>query len=161
MTDAEKLLWEYLRDKQLGVRFRRQHPIGPYIVDFATISGRVAIEVDGSTHTDFDKEAVRDAELVSRGWRVLHFRNADVFGEPGRVVSLIRRVVEKRADSVLPRSEAEPPSSPLSPAPSSPLPRREAESLSSPLPRSEAEWEGYGEGGSQHLRGDGTLGNEP
>ncbi|NNF87641.1 MAG: endonuclease domain-containing protein [Acidimicrobiia bacterium] len=145
MTDAEKLLWEYLRDKQLGVRFRRQHPIGPYIVDFATFSGRVAIEVDGSTHTDFEKEAVRDAELVSRGWRVLHFRNADVFGEPGRVVSLIRRVVEKRTEVVLPRSEAGPPSSPPS----------------SPLPRSEAEWEGYGEGGSQHLRGDGTLGNEP
>jgi len=101
MTDAERLLWEFLRDRQLGVRFRRQHPIGPHIVDFATFSGRVAIEIDGPTHRDFDKEAIRDADLVNRGWHVMHFRNADVYGETNRVVSLIRRVVEKRSDSPL------------------------------------------------------------
>ena len=59
MTDAERLLWEHLRDRQLGVRFRRQHPIGPHIVDFATFSGRVVIEIDSPTHRDFDKEAIR------------------------------------------------------------------------------------------------------
>jgi very-short-patch-repair endonuclease len=98
MTDAERLLWEHLRDRQLGVRFRRQHPIGPHIVDFATFSGRVVVEIDGPTHRDFDKEAIRDADLVKRGWHVMHFRNADVYGETSRVVSLIRRVVEKRSD---------------------------------------------------------------
>ncbi len=112
MTEPEKLLWERLRDRQLGVRFRRQHPIGKYIVDFATFSGRVAVEIDGPTHTDFDKEAIRDAELVRRGWRVLRFRNADVYGDTDRVVSLIARVVEKRSDAPVTRGEADPPSAP-------------------------------------------------
>jgi very-short-patch-repair endonuclease len=101
MTDAERLLWEHLRDRQLGVRFRRQHPIGPHIVDFATFSGRVVVEIDGPTHRDFDKDAIRDAELVARGWKVLRFRNADVYGDTRAVVALIRRVVEKRSDSPL------------------------------------------------------------
>ena len=108
MTDAERLLWERLRDRQLGVRFRRQHPVGPYIVDFATFSGRIAIEVDGPTHRDWEKEAIRDAELVKRGWRVLRFRNADVYSDTNQVVSLIRRVVEKRSASVPhPRNEGD------------------------------------------------------
>ena len=97
MTDAEKLLWYRLRDKQLGVRFRRQHPIGPYIVDFAAPTGRVVIEIDGPTHRDFEKDALRDADLVSRGWRMLRFGNFDVFGDTNQVVSFIRRVVEKRS----------------------------------------------------------------
>ena len=99
MTDAEQELWERLRDRQLGVKFRRQHPIGPYIVDFAAPTGRVVIEVDGPTHRDYDADALRDADLVSRGWKVLRFRNHDVYGELNRVVSLIRRVVEKRVPS--------------------------------------------------------------
>ena len=62
MTDAERKLWRALRDKQLdGRRFRRQHPIGPYVVDFVCLERRLVIEVDGSQHgepeqTTFDQQ---------------------------------------------------------------------------------------------------------
>ncbi len=80
-TDAEGLLWHYLRNNQLdGHRFRRQHPIGPYIVDFACLARKILIELDGSQHAkrqDDDKK--RDAFLRARGYRVLRFWNNEVF----------------------------------------------------------------------------------
>ena len=52
MTDAESLLWHYLRQEKLGVRFRRQHIIGDYIVDFISLKQRLVIEVDGGYHNE-------------------------------------------------------------------------------------------------------------
>lgn len=80
-TDAEGLLWHYLRHNQLdGHRFRRQHPIGPYIVDFACLVRKVLIEIDGSQHAERqDDDKKRDAFLHARGYRVLRFWNNDVF----------------------------------------------------------------------------------
>lgn len=80
-TDAEGLLWHYLRHNQLdGHRFRRQHPIGPYIVDFACLSRKILIELDGSQHAERqDDDKKRDAFLLARGYRVLRFWNNDVF----------------------------------------------------------------------------------
>src|ERR1700704_6604658 len=78
----EVLLWDCLRKHGVaGLRFRRQHPIGPYILDFYCPSARLAIEVDGFAH-DTVAEAHRDARrqewLAQRGVRVLHLRASDV-----------------------------------------------------------------------------------
>ena len=80
-TDAEGLLWHYLRNNQLdGHRFRRQHPIGPYIVDFACLARKILIELDGSQHAERqDNDKKRDAFLRARGYRVLRFWNNEVF----------------------------------------------------------------------------------
>jgi len=83
MTDAEIVLWSRLRMRAAGgVRFRRQHPIGPYIADFACVMPRLVIEVDGDTHsTDAELEHDRKREhyLKLRGWRVFRVTNEDVY----------------------------------------------------------------------------------
>ncbi|MBL8550490.1 MAG: endonuclease domain-containing protein [Hyphomonadaceae bacterium] len=83
MTRAEILLWTILRRGQLaGARFRRQHPIGPYIADFACISAKLVIELDGATHWSREQQAYdarRTKYLGRRGWRVVRFLNNDVF----------------------------------------------------------------------------------
>ena len=80
MTLAEKKLWQAMRGKQLdGLRFRRQHPIGPYIADFACIDKSLVIELDGGQHQDqvaYDEQ--RTAFMVQQGWQVLRFWNNDV-----------------------------------------------------------------------------------
>lgn len=82
-TDAEKFLWNKLRNRQLeGIKFRRQEPIGKYFVDFVSIEKKVVVELDGGQHNeenvhDIDKK--RDEWLVLQGFRVLRFWNNDVF----------------------------------------------------------------------------------
>jgi very-short-patch-repair endonuclease len=82
MTDAEHALWACLRRKHLGgYRFRRQHPIAQYVLDFYCPAVRLAVEVDGGQHgTDSGRErdAARTAFLKARGIRVLRFWNSDV-----------------------------------------------------------------------------------
>jgi very-short-patch-repair endonuclease len=79
-TDAERVLWKHLRMRQLGAfKFRRQQPIGPYIVDFICFEQRLIIELDGGQHTDqvqYDEK--RSAWLKERGYRVLRYWNHDV-----------------------------------------------------------------------------------
>ncbi len=93
-TAAEKRLWLRLRRRQLeGRKFRRQHPIGPFIVDFYCAGERMAIELDGSIHDDplrwaYDEE--REAYIQARGIRVLRFRNEDVMGQIEVVLEAIR-----------------------------------------------------------------------
>ena len=91
MTDAERLLWRALRSKQLnGHRFRRQHPIGRFITDFACIEQKMAIELDGGQHQEqlaYDEQ--RTASLLAHGWRVLRFWNNDVFDNLDGVLSII------------------------------------------------------------------------
>ncbi len=80
MTDAERLLWRAIRAKQLdGYRFRRQHPIGHYILDFACLDKKCVIELDGGQHQDqvaYDER--RTLFLKMQGWQVLRFWNNDV-----------------------------------------------------------------------------------
>ena len=80
MTNVERLLWQALRGKQLnGYRFRRQHPIGKYIADFACIAQRIVIELDGGQHQEqceYDEQ--RTAFFRVGGWQVLRFWNNDV-----------------------------------------------------------------------------------
>ncbi|AZO09019.1 endonuclease domain-containing protein [Mesorhizobium sp. M3A.F.Ca.ET.080.04.2.1] len=82
MTDAELKLWNELRAHRLmGMSFRRQLPIGPYIVDFACAAHRIIVEVDGSQHADADhlrSDEARSAYLSASGWTILRFWNDDV-----------------------------------------------------------------------------------
>jgi very-short-patch-repair endonuclease len=95
LTDAERRLWTHLRQNQLdGHRFRRQVPIGPYIVDFACLSARVLIEVDGGQHTDaLHYDAARSAWLEARGYQVLRFWNNDVLSNTDGVLMVIRETL--------------------------------------------------------------------
>ena len=98
MTNHELALWRRLNRNQLGVHFRRQHPIGTFIVDFAAHQARLVVEVDGATHEDLDREALRDQELIDRGWRVIHFTNQEVEEHLEEVVARIKRAVEPPGD---------------------------------------------------------------
>ena len=81
-TSAERRLWRQLRElKQVGFKFRQQVPIDHFIVDFACLSERLIIEVDGGTHstdTELRRDRVREAYLTDQDFRVLRFWNADV-----------------------------------------------------------------------------------
>ncbi len=79
-TPAERQLWACLRGKQLGgFRFRRQHPIGPFIVDFCCLSPRLAIEIDGDSHAEqVEYDESRTAYLEECGYAVIRFTNQDV-----------------------------------------------------------------------------------
>ncbi len=72
-TDAERALWFHLRDRRLGgLKFRRQHPIGPYTVDFACVEARLIVELDGGQHLDArSRDALRTVFLEAQGWRVI------------------------------------------------------------------------------------------
>ena len=74
-TDAERLLWAHLRDRRLVTyKFRRQHPLGPYIVDFVCLKQRLVVEVDGGQHTaNAASDEQRDAWLASQGFGVVRF----------------------------------------------------------------------------------------
>ena len=88
MTPPEVLLWQQLRGGALGRRFRRQHAVGPYILDFYCADGKLAIEVDGFAHDAAEQmrhDAVRTAWLNERGIRVLRVPAADVLHPERRV----------------------------------------------------------------------------
>ncbi|MEE8563439.1 MAG: endonuclease domain-containing protein [Alphaproteobacteria bacterium] len=96
-TDAERKLWEVLRNRQLeGHRIRRQAPIGRYIADFVCFERKLVVEVDGGQHaTDRDRDAARTAWLESQGFRVLRFWNNDVLGNIGGVAQTICKALEE------------------------------------------------------------------
>jgi len=94
-TDAERRMWSALRDRRLSrFKFRRQHPIGHYIVDFACTVHRVVIALDGSQHADNTGDARRTAWLKSRGWRVVRFWNSDVLGNTNGVIEIILGILQ-------------------------------------------------------------------
>lgn len=84
MTKAEVFLWMQLHRRALsGARFRRQHPIGPYIADFACPAAKLVVEVDGATHwmpEELAHDAQRTKYIESKGWTVLRVTNLDVYG---------------------------------------------------------------------------------
>jgi very-short-patch-repair endonuclease len=92
MTSAERLLWWKLKEQQLGWKFRRQAPAGPFVLDFACVEIRLAIEVDGATHgseeqRDYDDRRTR--YLEAEGWRVIRFSNDEIFKNLRGVVESI------------------------------------------------------------------------
>jgi very-short-patch-repair endonuclease len=91
-TDAEQRLWSALRDRRRrGYRFRRQHPIGNYIADFACTRHRLMVEADGGQHAENEDDRRRTASLESEGWRVLRFWNNDILGNTEGVIEAILR----------------------------------------------------------------------
>src|SRR5207237_1976950 len=95
MTDAEVRLWMRLRMDQIeGCRFRRQVPMGPYVVDFACFKARLVIEVDGGQHAAaVEQDDRRSGWLMARGFRVLRFWNTDVLQDTDGVLDSIRAAI--------------------------------------------------------------------
>ena len=90
MTDAERLLWNHLRGHRLsGQKFRRQQPIGPYIVDFVHFGSRLIVECDGGQHNDSPRDRRRDAWLRQQGFAVMRFWNHEIMNETESVLSAI------------------------------------------------------------------------
>lgn len=88
-TEAEKLLWRKIQHEQIGVKFRRQHPVPPYIVDFYCPDFRLVIEVDGGQHNENKRDDVRTEYLENLGYKVLRFWNNDVLGNIDGVLQII------------------------------------------------------------------------
>ncbi len=89
-TDAEMKLWFAVRDRRLaGHKFVRQESIGPYIADLVCRDCKLAIEIDGGQHAENPRDQVRDAYLVSEGYRVLRFWNSDVLTNMNGVLETI------------------------------------------------------------------------
>ncbi len=96
-TDAERRLWSALRDRRLsGYRFRRQFPIGRFIVDFACTKHRLIVEADGSQHADSESDRERTAWLEEQGWRVLRFWNNDVLTNTNGVVETVLKELQEK-----------------------------------------------------------------
>ena len=95
-TLAEDRLWYHLRRRQMGVRFRRQEPIGPFIADFACLKARLIVEVDGDTHTDPARDRRRDRWFLDHGWFVLRFWDDYVLDQTDDALNLIDLAVRDR-----------------------------------------------------------------
>ena len=89
------MLWRALRENPPGQKFRRQHPIGRYIADFACPAYRLVIELDGSQHAKRNEDEMeRTAELTRRGWRVIRFWNNEVLENTPGVIEAILFALE-------------------------------------------------------------------
>jgi len=91
-TDTENYIWRFLRNNQLeGFKFRRQHPIGKYIVDFVNLEKRIIVEVDGAQHlTNKEKDRIRDAWFKKEGFRTLRFWDNEVLNDIECALEIIR-----------------------------------------------------------------------
>jgi very-short-patch-repair endonuclease len=102
MTRYEQKLWRYMQNKALGVKVRRQHGVGPYILDFYIASARLAIELDGGHHGEdaqFLYDQHRDRYLAAQDILVLRFDNAEIWENIDNVIILIEDVMQERLQS--------------------------------------------------------------
>lgn len=107
----EVMLWQRLRGSPGGLRFRRQHPVGPYVVDFYCAKGGLVIEVDGSGHDRGDRparDARRDAYLAGNGYRIIRIAAArvlaDVQAVADAIFALAANPLHRPADGPPPRA---------------------------------------------------------
>jgi very-short-patch-repair endonuclease len=116
MTKAEVIIWQHLRGNALlGLRVRRQHPIGPFIVDFAFAQAKLVVEVDGVTHATDEERAYdvrRRAYLNERGWHEIRVANEDVYTNLDGVLEAVWREVSARTAPSGTRLRREPPPPP-------------------------------------------------
>jgi len=97
-TDAERRLWSLLRNRRMdGHKFRRQHPIGPYIADFACVERMLIVEADGGQHADNPADQRRTELLQGQGWRVARFWNNDILRNTEGVAVAIRQALDSGA----------------------------------------------------------------
>jgi very-short-patch-repair endonuclease len=97
-TADEKLLWLHLKRNQLGVRFKRQHPIWMYIADFYCHELKLVIEVDGSIHNVkevMESDKIREEDIISFGIRVIRFTNREIKTDIVSVVNKIQAVINE------------------------------------------------------------------
>jgi len=142
MTDGERLLWQRLRGEQLSVKFRRQHPVGSYVADFACLAPQLIVEIDGSQHVDQQAyDAKRDAYFKHLGFDVMRFPANMPFSDLQSMVQAIHnRLTELVAAAPIPtfpQRGKEPENSPvthllpqsagLENSPAAPLPPRGVE----------------------------------
>lgn len=93
-TPAEAWLWHHLRDRQLGVKVRRQHPIGPFIADFCIPARRIVIELDGGIHaTQAERDAERTAFLEAAGYRVIRFDTQQALDQTDVILAELQRLL--------------------------------------------------------------------
>ena len=91
-TKAENVLWQALRNRQLeGLKFKRQAPLGGYILDFVCFEARLIVEVDGGQHSESKRDMQRDAYFESQGFRTLRFWNDEVTSNLDGVCLMIIR----------------------------------------------------------------------
>jgi very-short-patch-repair endonuclease len=98
-TEAERLLWHALRDRRVNAKFRRQVPVGPYVIDFLCFEHRLIVESDGPSHstgTRPEKDAARDRFLASEGFRILRLPDELVRGATELAVQRIRQALEDK-----------------------------------------------------------------
>jgi very-short-patch-repair endonuclease len=96
-TVAERRLWTRLRRHGVGWHFRRQHPVPPFVLDFACPMLGIAIEADGGQHARPGEHDARDSLLRQRGWMVLRFWNNDILANTDGIVAVIREACDLRA----------------------------------------------------------------
>jgi very-short-patch-repair endonuclease len=110
-TDAEIALWRLLRSRRLAnMKFRRQVPIEPWIVDFASFEPRLIVEADGSQHADSEDDGRCDDDLPERGFRVLCFWNNDILLRSQSVMEMIVDIGARSPSPVRAPNGARPPS---------------------------------------------------
>ena len=108
MTDAELRIWYFLRGRHLvGFKFRRQHPIGPYVVDFVCLEQKLVIELDGGQHASDPNDLRRDAFLQRNGYRVLRFWNNEALSYTAAVCESILRAASVTPSPRRVRGQAE------------------------------------------------------
>jgi very-short-patch-repair endonuclease len=103
MTPAEELLWSRLRNRQLsGLKFRRQHPMGPFVADFCCPAHRLIVELDGDIHdSQAERDAARTEQFEQHGYRVIRFRNELVLNDVDAVLEAIEAACSSpRLDSM-------------------------------------------------------------
>jgi very-short-patch-repair endonuclease len=94
-TSFEDLLWQQLRGRRLGYKFRRQVPLGPYILDFLCFEAKLVVEIDGRQHGDRPRyDAVRTAELERQNLRVVRFSNDQVRDDLAGVLAALRQALK-------------------------------------------------------------------
>lgn len=90
-TQAEELLWKYLRSKRTGHKIRRQHIIGSFVADFVCLSKKLIIEVDGKIHDQQKKQDEYRTEVLNQlGYKVIRFLNEEVLNDPERIFQKIK-----------------------------------------------------------------------
>jgi very-short-patch-repair endonuclease len=94
MTDAERKLWHALRSRSIGAKFRRQVPLGPYVVDFVCFEPKLIVEVDGGQHLENARDIIRDKYFERQGYRVLRYWNNDVHSNLDGVLMTIASAID-------------------------------------------------------------------